>query len=178
MPFVINRGQKIHYTANGQGSLIVFQHGLFSDAARWKTDGFVDLFTDKYRVACVDSLGHGLSDKPSDPQLYSQEQRSGDIVAVIDNLGYERAHVIGYSMGGWLSVGVAKYHPRRLSSLVIGGWDIVNGAATAIPPGIDMPPSFDWLFNAIGAMAPELVEWVTPDAIPGLRGGTKITLHS
>jgi len=121
MPFVTNRGQRIHCTVEGGGSLVILQHGLFCDAAGWKADGFVDALTDKYRVACVDSLGHGLSDKPSDPELYGQLQRSGDIVAVIDDLGYDLAHLVGYSMGGWMSVGVARYHPRRLASLVIGG---------------------------------------------------------
>ena len=87
----------------------------------------------------MDSLGHGLSDKPSDPEFYGQEQRSGDIVAVIDDLGYDRAHLIGYSMGGWLSVGLARHHLARLSSLVVGGWDPVKG----LPPGPKGPLSFN-----------------------------------
>ncbi|HEY2753941.1 alpha/beta fold hydrolase, partial [Phenylobacterium sp.] len=90
--------------------------------------GVVDVLADRYCVACVDSLGHGLSDKPSEANLYGLEARSQDVVAVIDKLGLERAHVLGYSMGGWLSVGVAKYHRDRLSSLMVGGWDIVGGA--------------------------------------------------
>jgi pimeloyl-ACP methyl ester carboxylesterase len=169
MPFVTNRGQRIHYPVEGGGPLVILQHGLFCDAASWKADGFVDALTEKYRLACVDSLGHGLSDKPSHPELYGQQQRSGDIVAVIDDLGYDRAHLVGYSMGGWMSVGVAKYHPRRLASVVIGGWDVVNGAAMSMPPRIDRSTGFDWLLKVVGEMAPELVEWVTPDVLPGLR---------
>ncbi|UGY20676.1 hypothetical protein HAP48_0028995 [Bradyrhizobium septentrionale] len=45
----------------------------------------VDALADRFRVVCVDSLGHGLSDKPADPALYNQAQRAGDIVAVIDD---------------------------------------------------------------------------------------------
>src|ERR1700676_3492958 len=127
MPFALNRGQRIHYTVEGSGPLVVLQHGLFLNAESWKQAGIVDAFNDEYCVACIDSLGHGLSDKPSDPRLYGLEQRAGDIIAVVDDLGAERVHLIGHSMGGWLSVGVAKHHSNRLSSLGVGGWHPVNG---------------------------------------------------
>jgi pimeloyl-ACP methyl ester carboxylesterase len=120
---------------------------------------------DGNRVACIDSLGHGFSDKPSDAELYGQEQRAGDIVAVIDDLGYDRAHLVGYSMGGWLAVGVAKHHPRCLSSLVLGGWDPVNG----LPPGPKGPLSFDSFMRFARRTAPSLVEWVNPEFESGVR---------
>ena len=135
------------------------------DADSWTQSGIVDALTDGFRVACVDSLGHGLSDKPSDPDLYGQEQRAGDIVAVIDDLGYDRAHLVGYSMGGWLAVGVAKYHPQRLSSLVVGGWDPVNG----LPPGPKGPIQFDGFMKFVMRTAPSMIEWITPSFESGVR---------
>jgi pimeloyl-ACP methyl ester carboxylesterase len=165
MPFVINRGQRIHYTVEGSGPLLVLQHGLFSRGGRWKEHGFVDALSDKFRVASVDSLGHGLSDKPTDPALYAQEARAGDIAAVIDDLGCDRAHLVGYSMGGWISVGVAKHYRERLSSLTIGGWDIVNGVKTALPAG---PIGFEQILGGARAAAPGLFEWVTPEVEPGI----------
>src|SRR5947209_2919631 len=123
MPFTIHRGQRIYYTVAGAGPLVVLQHGLLMDAGYWKQAGFVDPLTDRYRVACIDSLGHGSSDKPTDPSLYDQQLRAGDIAAVMDDVGEPRAHVVGHSMGGWLAVGMAKYFPQRLASLTIGGWD-------------------------------------------------------
>jgi pimeloyl-ACP methyl ester carboxylesterase len=165
MPFVVNRGQRIHYTVEGSGPLVVLQHGLFSSGGRWKDHGFVDELIDKFRIACVDSLGHGLSGKPADPALYGQESRAGDVVAVIDALGCERAHLIGYSMGGWIAVGVAKHYGARLSSLTIGGWDIVNGVKTAIPTG---PIGFEQILAGARAAAPGRFEWVTPEVEPGL----------
>ena len=165
MPFACNRGQRIHYTVTGSGPLVVLQHGLLMDADSWMQSGIVNGLTDGFRVACVDSLGHGLSDKPTESELYGQEQRSGDIVAVIDDLGYERAHLVGYSMGGWLAVGVAKYRPGRLSSLVIGGWDPVNG----LPPGPKGPLKFENFMKFAATTAPTLVEWITPESAPGVR---------
>jgi pimeloyl-ACP methyl ester carboxylesterase len=96
MPFVTHRGQRIHYTVEGEGPLVVFQHGLLDNARGWKDFGFVDALAERYQVACVDSLGHGLSDKPPEPGNYGQRERAGDIVAVVDALGRERAHVNGY----------------------------------------------------------------------------------
>jgi pimeloyl-ACP methyl ester carboxylesterase len=165
MPFASNRGQRIHYTVEGSGPLVVLQHGLLMDADSWTQSGIVKGLTDGFRVVCVDSLGHGFSDKPSDPELYGQEQRVGDIVAVIDDLGYDRAHLIGYSMGGWLAVGAAKHHPKRLASLVVGGWDPVNG----LPPGPKGPLSFDFFIRFAKRTTPALVEWVTPECQPGVR---------
>jgi pimeloyl-ACP methyl ester carboxylesterase len=127
MPYVTSRGSQIHYSVEGSGPLVVLLHGLLSDAKSWKRWGVVDALSDGYCVACVDSLGHGLSDKPSDPGLYGLEARTRDVVAVIDDLGFKSAHLLGYSMGGWLAIGVAKHHRDRLSSLTVGGWDIVNG---------------------------------------------------
>ena len=168
MPFATHRGQRIHYTVEGSGPVVVLQHGFLLDAQSWKAAGFVDVLADRYRVVCVDCLGHGLSDKPTDPTPYSQDQRAGDIVAVMDDLGADRAHLVGHSMGGWMSVGVAKHHPDRLASLAVGGWDLVGGVASALPANTPLP-TFDQVITGARSMAPQLLQWVTPEVEPGLR---------
>jgi len=168
MPFAINRDYRIHYTIEGSGPLVVLQHGLLSSGESWKEAGYVDSLTESFTVACLDSLGHGQSDKPIDAQAYRQSQRAADIVAVMDHIGADKAHLIGYSMGGWMSVGVARYFPERLDSLVIGGWDCVNGMSyVSSAMGIEMN-SIDQLLTAAEAMAPDLVAWVTPEIRPAL----------
>lgn len=165
MPFVVNRGQRIHYTIDGIGPPVVLQHGLLLDAESWRRAGMIDAIAERYCVLCVDSLGHGLSDKPLDPGLYDQEQRAGDIAAVLDDIGVERANLIGHSMGGWLSAGMAKFHPGRLSSLVIGGWDLIAG----LPQTPRGPLTFEVFMKFARRTTPQLVEWVTPDLEPGIR---------
>ena len=165
MPFANHRSRRIHYTVQGTGDLIVLQHGLLLDATSWKQGGIVEALTDRFRVACVDSLGHGLSDKPLDARLYEQEERAGDIVAVLDAIGCERAHVVGHSMGGWLAVGLAKFHPRRLASLVVGGWDVLKG----LPEGKHGPLRFEDFMAFARRTAPRLTQWVTSDFEPGIR---------
>jgi len=165
MPFANHRGQRIHYTVEGSGPLVVLQHGLLLDSASWKQCGVVDALAGRYRVVCVDSLGHGLSDKPADPALYNQAQRAGDIIAVIDGLGDERAHMVGHSMGGWVAVGVARFFPTRLASLSIGGWDFLTG----LPRGNAGPLTYGAFITFARRTAPELTEWVTPDLEGGVR---------
>jgi pimeloyl-ACP methyl ester carboxylesterase len=169
MPFVSHRGQRIHYTVEGSGPLVILQHGLFVDGESWRQAGFVAALSGRYRVACVDSLGHGQSDKPSAPILYAQEQRGGDIVAVADELGGKRFHMVGHSMGGWMAVGVAKYHPGRLASLTVGGWDVRRGLVSALPAGLAASLTFDLMTAYSRSSAPDLMAWVTPEVEPGLR---------
>jgi pimeloyl-ACP methyl ester carboxylesterase len=168
MPFVTSRGSQIHYSVEGSGPLVILLHGLLSNAKSWKRWGIVDALADRYRVACVDSLGHGLSDKPSDSSLYGLQGRSEDVLAVVDDLGSEKAHVLGYSMGGWLSVGVAKYHRPRLSSLIVGGWDILRGVQEAASSPGGGPSNFKDQIALARVASPAMVKWVTADVEPGL----------
>lgn len=168
MPFVSHRGQRIHYTVDGTGPLVILQHGFFTDARAWKQAGFVSVLSDGYRVARIDSLGHGLSDKPDDPALYGQAQRAGDIVAVMDELGADRAHLLGYSMGGWMAIGVARYHPSRLATLTLGGWDPAEGATAGQPAGFVTPP-FQEILDGARRAAPAHYAWITAEIEPALR---------
>jgi pimeloyl-ACP methyl ester carboxylesterase len=158
---VNHRGCSIHFEVEGSGPLIVLQHGFLSNQSSWKEFGYVDGLKESFTVAAVDSLGHGQSDKPTTPERYRLVERAGDIVAVIEALGEDKAHVLGYSMGGWLAVGVAMHHPDRLRSLTIAGWDCVDGMNSAYrAAGMD-PIDFPTFLSATRAVAPEFVEWVT-----------------
>jgi pimeloyl-ACP methyl ester carboxylesterase len=165
MPHVIHRGQRIHYTCDGDGPLVVLLHALLFDAESWRASGLVDQLKDQFRLVCIDSLGHGDSGKPQDAILYDQLQRASDVIAVIDALAASRAHVLGHGMGGWGAVGIAKYFPSRLSSLVIGGWNLVSGVA----PDHAGPMTFErWMRRAAGEV-PERAALVTPDVFPAIH---------
>ena len=74
-----------------------------------------------YTVILIDARGHGASGKPHDTESYAMEKRVGDILAVLRELEVSRAHFFGYSMGGWIGFGMARYAPERLNALIIGG---------------------------------------------------------
>jgi pimeloyl-ACP methyl ester carboxylesterase len=168
MPVVNHRGCNIHYEVEGSGPLLVLQHGFLSNQSNWKANGYVDGFKENFTVATVDSLGHGESDKPTQPERYRLAERAGDIVAVIDALGEDKAHVLGYSMGGWLAVGLAMHYPDRLKSLTVAGWDCVEGMGSVYRAMGMAPMDFETFLGATRAMAPDLVEWVTDDEVGAL----------
>ncbi|MBK6432433.1 alpha/beta fold hydrolase [Candidatus Amarolinea dominans] len=51
------------------------------------------------------------SDKPHDPAAYVLEKQAGDIVAVLDKLGVDKAHYFGYSLGGTVGLGCSQVFP-------------------------------------------------------------------
>jgi len=87
----------------------------------WYDYGYVSALKNDYRLVLLDARGHGGSDKPHTPDAYELEKRVGDIVAVLDDACIAKAHYFGYSMGGWIGFGVARYAPERFRSLIIGG---------------------------------------------------------
>ena len=111
----------------------------------------------------MDSLAHGESDKPTDPDLYALPHRADDIVAVLDDLGADRAHLVGYSMGGWIAGGMATHHPDRLASVTIAGWDCVQGTTVVAAAWGDITIDAQLLLAGARAMFPDMVTWVTPE---------------
>src|SRR5208282_5062127 len=123
MPYASNQGIRIHYEVEGTGAPLVLQHGFTDSLETWYENGYVEALKRDYRLILVDARGHGASDKPHESSLYAMERRTADILAVLQDLDVRRAHYFGYSMGGWIGFGMAKYAPDRLKALIIGGAD-------------------------------------------------------
>jgi pimeloyl-ACP methyl ester carboxylesterase len=121
VPFADNQGRRIHYQTEGQGPPVVLHHWSLSALESWYDYGYVSALKNEYRLILPDACGHGASDKPHSPEAYELPKRVGDVVAVLDDLGIAQAHFFGYSMGGWIGFGVARYAPDRFRSLIIGG---------------------------------------------------------
>ena len=102
-----HRGQKIAYVVAGSGPAVVLQHGFLSNKEAY-ADYAAALVEAGFMTICTESLGHGESDKPPMAIRYGLKHRAGDIAAVLDAEGIEKAHFIGYSMGGWIGTGMAK----------------------------------------------------------------------
>ncbi|GAC1514770.1 MAG: alpha/beta fold hydrolase [Gemmatimonadaceae bacterium] len=102
-----------------------------------------------YRAISADLRGHGLSDKPGDPMLYTTGAMVAHVVGIMDAIGIRRAMVAGLSMGGALALEVALRHPER-----------VRGAALLNPTSVSGLP---WM-RVLHAVTPE---WIVP-ALPFL----------
>ena len=112
-------GVKLHYEESGSGTPIVFVHEFAGDWRTWEAQ--LRHFSRRYRCIAYNARGYPPSDVPVDVERYSQQRARDDILAVLDALGIERAHVVGNSMGGFaaLHFGMA-YSPRALSLVVAG----------------------------------------------------------
>ena len=116
-------GVRIAYETVGAGPSVVLVHGFAASRVQnWKAPGWYETLTGAgYRVVAMDCRGHGDSDKPHDPDAYVLNRRVADVVAVLDALDIATALYWGYSMGGWIGFGMAKYAKERFRALVIGG---------------------------------------------------------
>ena len=121
MPYTTNQGVRIHYQVEGEGPPLVLQHGFTQSVKSWALAGYVDALKSHYQLILVDARGHGASDKPHDPVAYGLPLHVGDVVTVLDTLNLRTAPFWGYSMGGWIGFGMAKYAPERVQALIIGG---------------------------------------------------------
>jgi pimeloyl-ACP methyl ester carboxylesterase len=98
-------------------------HGRGASSKYFYFMGWVAGLRDHYRLISIDARGHGSSGKPHKPEAYRMRLMAGDVTAVFDDLGIDKAHYFGYSMSGLVGWGLAKYAPERVISLIIGGMD-------------------------------------------------------
>ncbi|MCU1503621.1 MAG: putative hydrolase [Ilumatobacteraceae bacterium] len=156
MPYArASDGIRLHYEALGRRSApaVLMIQGLGADKHGWDLQR--SLLALRYRVVALDNRGSGRSDKPF--SSYSLEQMADDAIAVLDDLGIDRAHVVGASMGGAIAMLLALRHPHRVASLVLActagrhhAWrrELLESWASAATE------------RGMGAMASEAARWV------------------
>jgi pimeloyl-ACP methyl ester carboxylesterase len=128
-----SNGVKIHYTDEGEGPPVVLIHGYrASGLMNWQIPGISAQLTKKYRVITIDNRGHGASDKPTLVSQYGAHM-AADVVRLLDHLELDSAHLVGYSMGGMITLKVLALHPERVRSAVIGGMGWIELPAEGLP---------------------------------------------
>ena len=128
MPYARNAldGRRVYFEDDGgDGAPVVLHGGIIYSVGLVRESNIAQvllkLSTEKFRLIYVDHRGVGRSDKPHEVEAYAMPLRVADAVAVVDELGIERAHFIGNSWGGRLCFGIGEHAPERVLSLVIGG---------------------------------------------------------
>jgi len=116
-----SNGVKIHYVVMGKGEPVILVHGLYSSAKmNWEMPGTVAQLARHYQVIAFDNRGHGQSGKPEAVDQYGV-QMAEDVVRLMDYLHLPKAHLVGYSLGGMVTMKLLTLHPERVSSAVLGG---------------------------------------------------------
>jgi pimeloyl-ACP methyl ester carboxylesterase len=112
-------GVKLYYEDAGAGVPIVFVHEFAGDYRSW--EGQVRYFARRYRCITYNARGYPPSDVPDDGGRYSQERARDDIRAVVNALRIDKAHIVGFSMGGFAALHFGFTYPERARSLVVAG---------------------------------------------------------
>jgi pimeloyl-ACP methyl ester carboxylesterase len=112
-------GHRIAYDVYGEGDrVIVLVHGLLMNRRMYERLG-PELASRGHRVIAVDLLGHGRSDRPVDPRLYSMTAFADQLVALFDHLGLEAPVAGGTSLGANVALELGARHPDRAGGLFV-----------------------------------------------------------
>ena len=112
-------GVKLYYEEAGSGTPLVFIHEFAGDYRSWEPQ--MRFFARYFRCVAYNARGFPPSEVLEDPERYSQAHARDDAVALLDQLGFDRAHIVGLSMGGFAALHVGIAYPQRARSLVIAG---------------------------------------------------------
>ncbi len=124
MPYANNNGVRIYYEVEGKGPPLVFFQALGLVLQLWRDSGYVEALKNDYQLILMEPRGHGGSDKPHDAAAYRLEAMVSDVTAVMDDLGIDKAHFWGYSLGGWIGLYIPVCALGRFHSLIIGGFPL------------------------------------------------------
>ena len=153
-------GLKLYYRVEGEGVPVVLVHGYAAHAdLNWRLPGVIRALRRKYKVITFDVRGHGLTDRPNEPEKYGIEI-ARDVVRLLDHLHIEKAHVVGYSMGGFITISLLSLCPERLLSAVpcASGYEKPEGKniqlLLSLTGALDEKNSFEPLIRALEPVPP------------------------
>lgn len=116
-------GIRTRYISSGSPDkpLLLLLHGTGGHAEAYSRN--FAAHGEHFWTVAIDLIGHGWSDKPDSG--YEVADYGAHVLATLDALGRERAHISGESLGGWVAGWMAIHHPERVERLVLntaGGW--------------------------------------------------------
>ena len=112
-------GTRLYVEECGSGPPVVFVHEYAGDYRTWEPQ--VRYFSRQHRCVTYSQRGYPPSDVPADPASYSQDIARDDVIAVMDGLGIDKAHVVGHSMGAYTALHVGLRYPNRCLSVTAAG---------------------------------------------------------
>src|SRR5258707_13012020 len=108
-------GTKLYVEEIGAGTPVVFVHEYAGDYRSFEPQ--LRYLCRQHRCVTYSQRGYPPSDVPSDPARYSQAIARDDVIAVMDALGIDKAHVVGHSIVAYTALHVGIRYPGRCFSL-------------------------------------------------------------
>lgn len=107
----------VSYTVDGAADapVVVLSNSLGATREMWGDQ--IPALAERFRVVSYDTRGHGASPAPAGP--YSIDDLADDVVALLDEVGADRAHVVGLSLGGMTALRLAAREPARVDRLAV-----------------------------------------------------------
>lgn len=115
MPTAQINGINIAYETTGQGEPLLLIMGLGGDSSHWSLQ--VPILSQYYQVITFDNRGAGRSDAPADN--YSTKIMAQDAALLLEHLDIPAAHVLGFSLGGYIAQHLALQYPHKVKSLIL-----------------------------------------------------------
>jgi pimeloyl-ACP methyl ester carboxylesterase len=120
MPHITTRdGVRLYYEEAGSGTSVVFVHEYAGEYRTWEPQ--MRHFSRAHRCVTYSQRGYLPSDVPKDAAKYSQDLFRDDVIALMDALKIDRAHVVGHSMGAATALHVGIHHAKRCISVTAAG---------------------------------------------------------
>src|ERR1041385_5845778 len=104
----------LHVEEHGTGDTLLLHQGLGQGSWAWRYQ--VPIFAERFETIVFDTRGTGLSAVPD--EAYGIHDLAEDAARILDG---RRAHVVGFSMGGYVALTLALAHPELVRSLVLAG---------------------------------------------------------
>lgn len=132
--FLTSDGLRLHYARLGDsGTPVILIHGSGGMAQTWLDNGIAHALAENHIVIAADMRGHGRSEGPRDGDM------ALDVIELMDVIGFERAHLHGFSMGGSIVAQLMARVPERIITAAFGGSGVRETAewADRVPPDVE-----------------------------------------
>ncbi len=124
----VSRHGQLYYEERGKGEALILLHGHSLDTRMW--DEQFQVFARHYRTIRFDFRGYGKSSAQKEGVQFTHVD---DLISLMDSLHIDKAHVIGLSMGAFVSGDMLALHPERMLSCVLASGGIRNSPGPSEP---------------------------------------------
>ena len=132
MPFAQLAGRRLSYVRRGSGEPLLLIMGMAGHVGLWSEPFLTELERD-FEIVAFDN--RGIGDSTDVAGQWTVAELAEDAAAILDEVGWDSAHVMGISLGGMIAQELALRHPERVRRLVLGCSYSGGDGSSLLAPG-------------------------------------------